>query len=59
MLHDLTVFQPRLLPSQVLLARLRQDKAEQKQLDEYMRKVPGVATGRFMIRLNQLKSKQR
>jgi len=33
------------------------DKAERKRLDEYMRKVPGIATARFMIRLNQLKQK--
>ena len=33
------------------------DKAEQKRLDQYMRKVPGVITERFMLRLNQLKKK--
>lgn len=34
------------------------DKAEQKRLDEYMRKVPGITTERFMIRLSQLKKKK-
>jgi len=34
------------------------DKAEQKRLDQYMRKVPGIITERFMLRLNQLKKKK-
>jgi len=35
------------------------DKDEQKRLEQYMRKVPGITTERFMIRLNQLKKKGR
>jgi len=33
-------------------------KAEQKRLDKNMRKVPGITTERFMIRLNYLKKKK-
>lgn len=32
-------------------------EAEQDRLDEHLRKVPGVMTSRFMLRLNQLKKK--
>lgn len=34
------------------------NNAERKQLDRQMRKVPGITTERFMLRLNQLKAKK-